>query len=83
MGGKEGGWAGAPAEGPWPWAPGPRQALGRGGRVWGKQCCFPELLLPQTTDQQRRFRIHTSVHHNTDEFPPLNCLRETLWSADV
>lgn len=45
-----------------------------GGAGW--QCRSPRPLPPQTTTQQKRFRIHTSVHHNTDKFPPFHCLRE-------
>lgn len=70
---------GLQAEGPYLQGQGPRQAMVRGGRTWGRegwQCHLPKPLLPQTTNQQLRFRIHTSVHHNTDKFPPFDCLRK-------
>lgn len=31
----------------------------------------------------KAFRIHTSVHHNTDKFATFNCLRKDFQSADV
>lgn len=54
-----------------------RQAVARGGRACGGagwQCRLPGPLPPQTTTRQKRFRIHTSVHHNTDKFPSFHCL---------
>lgn len=70
---------GLQAEGPYLQGQGPRQAMVRGGWACGRagwQCHLPKPLLPQTTNQQQRFRIHTSVDHNTDKFPPFDCLRK-------
>lgn len=78
------GWAGVPGSGPPTSGPRPHNRLWWGGRGLGEVRLGTVTLLSQTTSQQRRSRIHTSVHHDTNKFPLFNCLiKKTLQSADV
>lgn len=69
--------------GPDLWTKATQQAV-VGGRGLGEVRLGTVTLSSQTTSQQRRSRIHTSVHHDTDKFPLFNCLiKKTLQRADV